>query len=153
MCFCFLGANAAGDAAVCDFAILWHLKFGDEVYGVSAFWHSSADSLGEASEFIGERLDPFLFVGSFDEMSVFLCLACDGVGDGVGGVLDWYNIGDQVWGWLLRSELIAVSVLYWVVVVGLNDVGAVWCQMRVSLRGAGCRVWELRHPRSCCDIC
>ena len=40
------GANAAGDASVCDFAILWHLKFGDEVYGVSAFWHVSADSLG-----------------------------------------------------------------------------------------------------------
>ena len=62
-------------------------------------------------------------------MSVFLGLACHGVGEGSGGVLDGLDICASMLGWLLRSEVIAMSVVYWVV-VRLNNVGAVWCWMQ-----------------------
>ena len=98
MRFCFGWANAAADVPACDFVILWHLKLGDEFDGVSTGWHLSADSLGEAAEFVGKGMDSA--VESFDNVSIFLHLACDRISDGVGEVCG-YDIGDSMWCCLL----------------------------------------------------
>ena len=60
--------------------------FGDDFNGVSACRHSSANTLGKTSELVGKGIYQFLAVGSFDQVLIFLYLACNGLCNGIVGV-------------------------------------------------------------------
>jgi hypothetical protein len=86
--FRFLPADCGNDASIGHFAIGWHLVPSNEVNGFCAGGHASANTLGEASEFVGKSMNPFVFSCTLGKLAVFEGLASEGVQYGVGNVLE-----------------------------------------------------------------
>jgi hypothetical protein len=86
MRFVFLRSYVADYVAVGDFSSRGYLVLADEEDGVAASWHTGADTLGKASAFVGERLDPDFLVGALAQLAIFVHFTGEGVGDSVGRV-------------------------------------------------------------------
>ncbi len=84
MRFGFLGADRGNNLAVGNLAVRGNLVFADPSDGVSVQRHASANSLGQASKFVGKGLGPEWGVRSFQEVTLLLDLACDGVDNRIG---------------------------------------------------------------------
>ena len=108
-----LGSDEGDDAAVGDLAVVGHCVFADEENCFRAGWHSGANSLRKASELIGKGVDPDVLGGALDQVPVLLYLACEGVGDGIGFVVDcreqWLIVEDcgSVLGCMLDTARVA----------------------------------------------
>jgi hypothetical protein len=66
----------------------------DVGHGIGAGGHVWENAFGEASEFIGGAVDPFVRVGSMDELGMFEGFAGGGINDGVGSVEFGIDIGN-----------------------------------------------------------
>jgi hypothetical protein len=84
MSFGFLWADRGNDSAVGNLAIRGNLVFADPANGVASRRHASANSLGQASKFVGKGFCPDGGVRSFEEVTVLLDLAGDWVDNCIG---------------------------------------------------------------------
>jgi hypothetical protein len=82
--FGFLWADRGNDSSIGKFAVRGDLVLSDEPDGVGAGRHAGADTLGEASEFVGKGFGPGWGVRSLQEVTVLLDLASDRVDDRIG---------------------------------------------------------------------
>jgi hypothetical protein len=85
--FSFLGTDSVDNGAIGNVATFGHSVGGDELDGVGSSGHSSPDSVGKMSQFIGVGCNPGGAIGSLDEMAVFLRVAGECINDGVGVLL------------------------------------------------------------------
>jgi hypothetical protein len=85
--FGLLRANGSDNTPIGYFAIIRYLFTLDEVNCVRTGGLTSANTLGEATNFVGKPMDPFDFGGALRELVVFEGLASDGIQYRVGDVL------------------------------------------------------------------
>ena len=87
MSFGLLGPDGRNDAALGDFAAGGNFFFGDEKNCSCAPDVARGNTLSETAKLVRKGFFPNSFVGAFDEMTVFLDLASDGIGHCVGLLL------------------------------------------------------------------
>jgi hypothetical protein len=114
MCFSFLGTDCGNNATVGNFAVAWDCVFSLDRF--AACFHAVANTLSKAAEFLGKAMCPDVFLDALYEVSVFLDLAGDGIGDGVGKMdglkMVGFGAGDVVGGttWVaLGTQGVAVA--------------------------------------------
>ena len=79
--FGLLRANGGNNSSVGDLAVRRYLFTLDEVNCVRNGGHTSADTLDQATNFVGKAMDPFVFGGALRELAVFEGLASDWIED------------------------------------------------------------------------
>ena len=84
MCLGFVGSDGRNEAPIGDLAADRDSTAFDESDGVGAGGHAGTNALGEASEVVGEGLDPNVFIRTGAEGRVLERLAGDVIDDGVG---------------------------------------------------------------------
>ncbi len=84
MRFGLLWADRGNNSALGNFAVRGDLVFAYPSDGVGARRHASANSLGQASKFVGKGFCPDGGVRSFEEVTVLLDLAGDWVDNYIG---------------------------------------------------------------------
>ena len=65
MSFFFLKSNDGNNATIGDFATFWYTIFWDKKPGVGAVWHAFSDYLKEMTKFVGRRVEPSVFLGTW----------------------------------------------------------------------------------------
>jgi hypothetical protein len=73
--FGLLQANGGDNSYVGDLAVRRYLFTLDEVNCVRTGGHTIANTLGQATDFVGKAMDPFVFGGALRELAVFDGLA------------------------------------------------------------------------------